>query len=99
MTETNQADEHSDTLAVLQNLLKLKLGKPAAVEQWKELCVRGLMSEKYPVRLSALEQLAKLADSGDAVRHFLYLSSNSPGFSFLMTKCVEPVGADRRGVY
>ena len=65
---TNQvtADEHNDTLAVLQNLLKLKAGKPAAVEQWKDLCMRGLTSEKYLVRLSALEQLAQLADSADA---------------------------------
>jgi len=86
MTETNQADEHSDTLAVLQNLLKLKLGKPAAVEQWKELCVRGLMSEKYPVRLSALEQLAKLADSGDAVRHFLYFILKFPWNFFFNDK-------------
>eukprot|EP01043_Picozoa_sp_COSAG02_P016452 COSAG02_NODE_724_length_18036_cov_162.971511_1_plen_3396_part_00 len=60
------SEDHSGTLLLLQQLLKLKLGRDAGVQLWKDLCMRDLGSDKYLARVNALEQLVKLADSTDA---------------------------------
>eukprot|EP01043_Picozoa_sp_COSAG02_P009078 COSAG02_NODE_303_length_25213_cov_126.386199_1_plen_3037_part_10 len=59
-------EDHRRALLLLQPLLKLKLGRAAGVQLWKDLCMRGLRSDKYLERVNALEQLVKLADSTDA---------------------------------
>ena len=63
---THVSEVNSGTTLLLLQLLKLKQGRTAGVKLWKDLCVRGLRSDKYLARVNALEQLVRLADSPDA---------------------------------